>query len=233
MDLRDRNVVVTGASGALGGAVTALLLEQGATCHLPVRRTIEPSGFGAANRGRVSVTSGVDLTDEGAVRHFYSSLRDLWASVHCAGGFAMGPLAETSLGDLSGMLAINLHSAFLCCREAARVIRAGGGHGRIVNVAARPALEPRTGAGMTAYTASKAALAGLTVAFAEELAGEGIWVNAVAPSILDTRANRKAMPDADASRWPTVEDVARVIVFLASPANGCARGAIVPVYGRS
>ncbi len=225
--------MVTGASGALGGAVTTHLLEQGAICHLPVRGRSDPSALGDANRERVAVTNGVDLTDEDAVRDFYASIGELWASVHCAGGFAMAPLAETSLGDLSAMLRINLHTAFLCCREATRVMRAGGGPGRIVNVAARPALEPRSGAGMTAYTASKAALSGLTVALAEELAPEGIWVNAVAPSILDTPENRQAMPAADASRWPTVDEVARVIVFLASPANGCTRGAVVPVYGRS
>jgi len=99
-------------------------------------------------------------------------------------------------------------------------------------VAARPALEWRGGAGMAAYTASKAAVAALTVALAEEVAKDAILVNAVAPSILDTPANRKAMPQADHAAWPKVEDVAQTILFLASPANKVTRGAVVPVYGR-
>jgi NAD(P)-dependent dehydrogenase (short-subunit alcohol dehydrogenase family) len=105
--------------------------------------------------------------------------------------------------------------------------------GRIVNVAARPGLEWRSGAGMAAYTASKAGVAALTAALAEEVAKDGILVNAVAPSILDTPANREAMPKADYSAWPKVEEVASTIVFLASPDNRVTRGAIVPVYGKS
>jgi NAD(P)-dependent dehydrogenase (short-subunit alcohol dehydrogenase family) len=226
---RGRNVVVTGAAGALGAAVTRLLVSRGATCHLPLHAT----PLGDPGAGSVRITSGVDLSDERAVERFYAGLPELWASVHCVGGFTLAPLGETTLADLSHMLAINLAPTFLCCREAARVMRAGKGGGRIVNVAARPALEPRAGAGMAAYAASKAAVAAFTVALAEELAPEGIWVNAVAPSILDTPANRAAMPDADASRWPRPEDVAETIAHLASPANAATRGAIIPVYGRS
>jgi NAD(P)-dependent dehydrogenase (short-subunit alcohol dehydrogenase family) len=105
--------------------------------------------------------------------------------------------------------------------------------GRIVNVAARPALEPRTGAGMTAYTIAKSGVATLTMALAEEVAKDGILVNAVAPSIMDTPANRKAMPKADFDKWPKVEEVAATILFLASPDNRVTRGAVVPVYGKS
>ena len=95
-----------------------------------------------------------------------------------------------------GQVETNLVSAYLCCRAAVQAMRKGGG-GRIVNVAARPALEPRQGASMTAYTAAKAAVAALTVALGEEVAKDGILVNAVAPSIMDTPANRKSMPKAD------------------------------------
>ena len=112
------------------------------------------------------------------------------------------------------------------------ITRTGAG-GRIVNVAARPGLEWRTGAGMAAYTASKAAVAALTVALAEEVAKAGILVNAVAPSIMDTAANRQDMPNADHALWPKVEEVAATICFLASPENRVTRGAVVPVYGRS
>jgi NAD(P)-dependent dehydrogenase (short-subunit alcohol dehydrogenase family) len=104
--------------------------------------------------------------------------------------------------------------------------------GRIVNVASRQGVEPRQGANLTAYTAAKAGVAALTMALAEEVAGDGILVNAVAPSLMDTPANRKAMPKADFSTWPKVEEVAATIVFLASPENKVTRGAVVPVYGR-
>ena len=109
--------------------------------------------------------------------------------------------------------------------------RTGAG-GRIVNVATRPALEWRAGAGMVAYVASKAALAAMTVALGEEVVGNGILVNAVAPSTMDTPANRQAMPKADHDAWIKVEDVAATILFLASPENRVTRGAVVPVYGK-
>src|SRR5262249_14283882 len=133
--------------------------------------------------------------------------------------------------DLMRQLNSNFVSCFLCCHAAVKAMAAGGG--RIVNVAARPALEWRTGAGMVAYAAGKAAVAGLTAALAEEVAQQNILVNAVVPSIMDTPANRKAMPKADHARWPKVEEVAATILFLASPDNLVSRGALVPVYGRS
>ena len=132
-----------------------------------------------------------------------------------------------------GQIETNLVSCFLCCRAAVVAMSKGKSGGRIVNVAARPALEPRMGAGMTAYTASKAGVAALTASLAEEVAKDGILVNAVAPSIMDTPANRSAMPKADFSAWPKVEEVAATILFLASPDNAVTRGAIVPVYGKS
>jgi NAD(P)-dependent dehydrogenase (short-subunit alcohol dehydrogenase family) len=131
-------------------------------------------------------------------------------------------------------LETNLISAFLCCRAAVMAMkRTQGEGGRIVNVAARPALEWRGGANMLAYAASKAAVAAFTVGLAEEVADDGILVNAVAPSIMDTPANRKAMPKADHAAWPKVDEVAQTILFLASPDNAVTRGAIIPVYGRT
>ncbi len=106
-----------------------------------------------------------------------------------------------------------------------------GRNGRIVNVAARPVLVPT--AQMTAYSASKAAVAALTVSLAEELSESGIWVNAIVPSIIDTPANRAAMPDAGHGAWPKPDEIAETIAFLASPQNAVTRGALVPVYGKS
>jgi len=127
----------------------------------------------------------------------------------------------------------NLVSAYLCSRSAAMTLRRLGSGERIVNVAARQALEHRLGAGSVTYTIAKAAVAALTTSLGAELAKEDILVNAVAPSIMDTPGNRAAMPKADFQSWPTVEDVAAAILFLASPANTVTRGAVVPVYGRS
>ena len=145
----------------------------------------------------------------------------------------MAPVAKSDKAGLMQLLDTNLVSCFLCCSAAVNAMGRSGQGGRIVNVAARHALEWRSGAGMVAYTASKAAVAALTVALSEEVAKEGILVNAVAPSIMDTPANRAAMPKADYNAWPKVEEVAATILFLASPENKVTRGAIVPVYGRS
>lgn len=220
------HVVVTGASGELGGVVAALLAERGVKLHLPVRST----GKLDAALARAHVTAGIDLGDELAVESFYRDLPELWASIHCAGAFAFTPIEGARGGDLDKMLAVNARSAFLCSREAARRMRAAKRGGRIVNVVSRQALDPRRGASMVPYTMSKAAVAALTVALAEELAGDRIGVNAVAPSILDTPANRAAMPGADVSKWVKLEDVAETVLFLGSPACA-ASGTLVPVYG--
>jgi len=126
----------------------------------------------------------------------------------------------------------NLVSTYLCCRAAVAALGRTGKGGRIVNVASRQGVEPRQGANLTAYTAAKAAVAALTAALAEEVAKDGILVNAVAPSLMDTPANRKSMPKADYAAWPKVEEVAATIAFLASPENAVTRGAVVTVYGK-
>ncbi len=231
MEFEGRQVVVTGGTGALGRAVVSALLEQRATCHIPVHESEPPEGFADRNSGRLKLYPGVELSDQAQVDAFYGKVGRLWASIHIAGGFAAKPLAQTSKSDLMGQLDTNLVSCFLCCRAALPAMGPGGG--RIVNVAARPALEPRTGAGMTAYTIAKSGVAALTVALAEEVARDGVLVNAVAPSVMDTPDNRKAMPKADFALWPKVEEVAATIRFLSSPLNAVTRGAIVTVYGRS
>jgi NAD(P)-dependent dehydrogenase (short-subunit alcohol dehydrogenase family) len=176
----------------------------------------------------VRVATGVDLANDRAVAEFYATLPELWASIHCAGGFAMAPVTDTRLADAQAMWAINTTTAFLCSREAARALRGRGG--RIVNVVSRQALDPRAGAGATAYTMSKAAVAALTAALAAELGREGVLVNAVAPGILDTPANRAAMPTADTSAWTSLDAAAASIVFLASPDNRATNGALLPLY---
>ena len=224
-----RHVVITGGTGALGSAVVEAFLAQGADIHVHVPVAFERELERFSPSREVHTELGVDLRDEASCQAFYDTVSGpLWASVHIAGGFAMSPLGETSMDEYRRLVELNLTTCFLCCREAARRME---GEGRIVNVAAKPALVP-TG-GMAAYSATKAAVAGLTQSLAEELAPRGIWVNAVVPSIMNTPANVAAMPDADHGAWPTVAEVASTIAFLGSAENGVTRGALVPVYGRS
>jgi len=232
MDFSGKHVVVTGGTGALGSAVLGSLLGLGATCTVPYRHEVEAQRFAHRGDPNARLIAVSDLSDEAAVAKIYAGITP-WASIHIAGGFAMGKVADTDKAAVMAQLDGNLVSCFLCCRAAVNAMLAAGSGGRIVNVAARPALEWRSGAGMTAYTIAKSGVAALTIALAEEVAKEGILVNVVAPSIMDTPANRAAMPKADHALWPKVEEVAATIVFLASPDNRVTRGAVVPVYGKA
>ncbi|NOT08977.1 MAG: SDR family NAD(P)-dependent oxidoreductase [Gemmatimonadales bacterium] len=221
--LDGKNVVITGGDGALGQAVVESFRQAGATCHLPILGPVTtPAAPG------VLLTGTMNLTDDRAVTAYYAGLPPLWASIHLAGGYLAKPFADTSHDDLTRQLELNLTTAFLCCREAVRAMRRSGG-GRIVNVGARVVEAPIGGA--VAYSASKAAVAALTRALAVEVRGEDILVNAILPSIIDTPANRAAMPKADANKWPKPEELAAAILWLSSPANRLTSGALVPVYG--
>ena len=224
-ELDGKNVVVTGGDGALGQSVVEAFRKAGAICHLPLFRP----GPGEPAEG-VHATGPVNLTDEAAVEAYYAALPPLAASVHLAGGFAAKPIAETTRADLSQQLDLNLVTAFLCCREAVKALRKSGG-GRIVNVGSRAVELPARN--QVAYAISKSGVATLTRALAVEVRDEGILVNAVLPSIIDTPANRAAMPKANHDRWPRADEVARTIVWLASGENRLTSGALIPVYGRA
>jgi NAD(P)-dependent dehydrogenase (short-subunit alcohol dehydrogenase family) len=233
IDYENRHVVVTGGTGALGTAVLAALLDAGAICHVPYRSAQALNRCPHRENGRVSFVMVGELADETEVTRFYEGLQQLWASIHLAGAYTPAPIAQSGKALLMSQLETNLVTAYVCSRAAALAMRRVGAGGRIVNVAARQALEPRIAAGSVAYTIAKAGVGALTTALGAELANEGILVNAIAPSIMDTPDNRAAMPKAPFDSWPKVEEVASTIVFLASPANSATRGAVVPVYGKS
>lgn len=224
-----RNIVVTGGTGGLGTVVVARLIAAGAVCHVPSRREASETEPAAG----LHIMPGIDLTDEADVARLYGTVPDLWASIHLAGGFAMGPIDTAGADDLQHMLELNVITAWLCARAAVAAMRRTGAGGRIINVAARPALEPRRGARMLPYATSKAAVAALTVALAEEVKGDHILVNAIAPSTIDTEANRKAMPKADPAKWLPPESAAEAVLMLVSPAATEISGAVLPLYARA
>jgi NAD(P)-dependent dehydrogenase (short-subunit alcohol dehydrogenase family) len=210
--MNGKHVVVSGGKGALGRAVVEMFTARGAVVHL------------------LDVPE-VDAGDEAQVTAFYGRLPELWASVHLVGGFAMAPVGQTTLAELERMWRLNTVTCFLACREAVRTMKRGKGGGRIVNVAARPVLQPA--GGMVAYVTGKAGVAAITQSLAVELVEDNILVNAVVPSIIDTPANRVAMPAANHASWPTPAQIAETIAFLASPDNALTSGTLVPVYGRA
>src|SRR5690242_15016760 len=153
MDFRNRHVIVTGGAGALGTAVVARLVEAGALCHVPCLNEAEAARFRLRDHKQVTVTVTGSLADEAGIEKLYRGIAPLWASIHTVGGFAAARLRDTELKTIRQQFEMNLLSCILCCRAAVRAMTGAGG--RIVNVAARPGLEWRSGAGMTAYSASK------------------------------------------------------------------------------
>ncbi len=229
MNFANKTVIVTGGTGALGRAVVGARLAAGAKCRVPYVVDAEAAAY--PHKDRVTLVGHCELTNEADVARLYDGVDDLWASIHIAGGFAMGAVADTDKTGMLDMLNTNFVTCYLCSRAAIQNFDAAGG--RIVNISARPGIEPRQGGGMAPYATSKAAVAAFTQSLAAEVAPMGILVNAVAPSIIDTPANRAAMPKADHANWPKPGEIAATIAFLASPDNKVTTGAIVAVPGRT
>ncbi|HYC64671.1 MAG TPA: SDR family NAD(P)-dependent oxidoreductase [Reyranellaceae bacterium] len=228
--LQDKHIVITGGTGALGVAVVKALADAGAQCHVPaIEKSVPVDRFPKG----VSVTTGLDLSTEAAVGAYYATLPLLSGVINLAGGFAWAPIADSPLSVLQQQLSMNFVSCVLSCREAVANFRKGGKGGHIVNISARPALNPRQGANMTAYTASKAAVAAFTVALAEELKGDNISVVALCPSTIDTPTNRKDMPKADHASWVKPSAIAELIVAQLSLTDPVNSGALIPVYGKA
>ncbi|HZS26990.1 MAG TPA: SDR family NAD(P)-dependent oxidoreductase [Candidatus Angelobacter sp.] len=232
-----KSVLVAGGTGGLGRAVTLAFVEEGAKVVVTYRKQEEFDAVknAASKNGPALEGRRVDVTDEAAVRQLIESIlaqhNRLDVLVNAVGGFAGGGKLwelDTKIFDL--MLALNLRSGYALARAVTPVMLKQKA-GAIVNVASKAALDH--GAGVAAYAASKAAALALMDSLAAEVKGTGMRVNSVLPSIIDTEANRKAMPGADFTKWPKPEEIARVILFLCSDDAKLIHGAAVPVYGDS
>ncbi|MCX4245671.1 3-oxoacyl-ACP reductase FabG [Paraliomyxa miuraensis] len=229
--MKDRHVLVTGGSGGLGTAVTALMLAKGAQVTVPVvddRQVAHLRHDLGADADRVA-TPRADLRDEAEVQRVIDAMPRVDAALCLVGGFAMGPTDAFAVEDLRAQLELNVVTTFLVIKHALRRMKETG-YGRIVTVGSRAAVEPP--GGLAAYAAAKAAVVALTKSVAEETRQLDITANCVLPSVIDTPANRAAMGDADASQWVTPRRLAESIAFLASEAAGELRGGTLPVYGR-
>ena len=217
-----RTVLVFGATGALGGGLAVAFAAAGASVagadkHLP----------SAARRLDGVSYHEVDVLDDDALGGLFGSGPPPWAVINTIGGYAPhAPLDALDPGELTAQLSLNLVSAALVTKHELAALRRAG-QGRIVHTASRAAQVTR-GQGF-AYSVSKLGVLHLVAMAADETRGTGITVNCVVPSIIDTPANRAAMPDADHGSWPKVDDIARAYLFLASPQAHLVSGAAVPV----
>lgn len=212
--LEGKRILITGATGGLGTAVTRAFAAAGAQVTGVARSASSPSMIAA------------DITTQEGTRALFDQAGDIDAVVHLVGGFAGGMTVDATGADtLQQMLDINLKSAFLVFSEALPRMRARGLGGALLAIGTRAAIDPQPMLGV--YAASKAALVSLVQTIARENVANAITANIVLPGTMDTPANRKAMPDADPSKWTDPNDVAALLVHLAS--NRAVTGAVIPV----
>lgn len=238
-DLSGRVALVAGATGGLGEAVCATLLGSGAqvwalSAHAQPQLTERLRDIVGQASERLRLLP-VDASDEARVVAAIAEIvqRDgrLDILVNLIGGFAAGqPVTELEADTFERMLSLNLRPTFLLAKHAAREM-ARTGWGRIVNTSSRAAWSGRRNA--AAYAVAKAGVITFTETMAEETRAQGITVNVILPSIIDTPANRTAMPTADFDRWPRPDQIARVIAFLVSDDASLISGASIPVFGQA
>lgn len=226
-------ILVSGGTGGLGRAVTAEFLGEGAAVVVTYRHQSEFDTLRSEAGAHASRLSGyaVDLTDDHAVRQLVAGIiakhGRLDAAVNSVGGYAAGwKLWEMKPEVMDQMLALNLRSGYVLMRSVVPVMLEQG-RGAIINVAAKAAVDHAGSA--AAYAASKSAAVAMIDSLAADLKGTSIRANSILPSIIDTEANRRAMPSADFSKWPKPRDIARVILFLCSDDARVIRGAAIPV----
>jgi NAD(P)-dependent dehydrogenase (short-subunit alcohol dehydrogenase family) len=225
--------LVAGGTGGLGRAVSLAFLEEGATAVVTYRKEGELDALRQAAGAHASRLDGhsIDVTNDAAVHQAIASVvakyGRLDAMVNAVGGYAAGSkLWEADPKILDQMLSLNLYSGYVLFRSVVPVMFKQG-RGAIVNVAAMAAVNPAPSA--AAYAASKAAAVAMVESLAADLKGTGVRANSILPSIIDTDANRRAMPGADFSKWPKPEEIAQVILFLCSDEAKLIHGASIPV----
>ena len=231
--MRDQAIVITGAFGSLGAATARAAIKLGARVALIDRAATAPAEL-IAQAGAAGVfLPGVDLADEAAAKTAidtaHERLQGLDALINTAGAFRWQTVADGDPAVWDSLFSINVKTTLHTCRAAIPHLRASRA-GRIVNVGAYAAL--KAGAGMGAYTASKAGVHRLTESLSAELKDQRITVNAVLPSIIDTPPNRKDMPNADFSTWVSTDSLANILLFLVSEQAQDITGALLPVTGR-
>lgn len=229
--------LVAGGTGGLGRAVSLAFLREGAELIVTYRNDQEFADLKSHAGENAPRLTGrrVDVTDEAAVEQLIAGIgvekKMLDVLVNTVGGYAGGmKLWKMDTKVLDQMLALNLRSGFILSRAAVKAMLRQG-KGAIVNVASKAALDH--GAGVGAYAASKAAAVAMMDSLAADLKGSGVRVNSILPDVIDTEANRKAMPGADFGKWPKPEEIARVILFFCSDDARIVHGAAIPVYGDS
>jgi NAD(P)-dependent dehydrogenase (short-subunit alcohol dehydrogenase family) len=227
--------LVTGGTGGLGRAVSLAFLEEGAKVVVTYREQREMDNLKRIGGAAIASLEGfpVDVTDGAAIDQFVKSVVEkhghLDALVNTVGAYAGGTkLWETESKVFERMMTLNLQAGYSILRAVVPAMLKQG-RGAIVNIASRAAVDHASGA--AGYAASKAAAVAMLDSLAADLKGTGVRANSILPSIIDTEANRKAMPNADFAQWPKPEDIARVILFLCSDEARLIHGASVPVYG--
>jgi NAD(P)-dependent dehydrogenase (short-subunit alcohol dehydrogenase family) len=235
MNFKDKIVVITGGTGALGGAVTAAFLQAGAKVVVTYRSEQEFDALKASANAPDALTGiKTNVLDEASVKAMVQQTAHfgrLDVLVNLVGGYLGGvPVAEMSLEQWNKIIDLNLKSAFLCCKHVLPLMMQQNA-GRIINIGSKGGLQG--GEGISVYGASKAGLINFTQSLAAEGKRYNITANAVIPGIIDTPANRQAMPDGNFDEWVKPEALARVILFLSSEEARTITGAVIPVFGKS
>jgi Dehydrogenases with different specificities (related to short-chain alcohol dehydrogenases) len=236
MKLKDKVAIVTGGTGALGKAVVVAFLEEGAkaVCTYVVDKELEELLALIRDDKQRLFPIKADVTKKNKVARVVAKTVEKFGRIdilaNIVGGFVYSMIADTSEKDWDQMMSMNLNTAFLCSKAVLPHMM-GQDYGKIIVISSRPGLKGAAGVG--AYAASKAGVLNLTETIAEEVKDYDINVNAVLPSTIDTPGNRRAMPEADFSKWVKPEEIARVIVFLSSDDSKPISGAGIPVYGKA
>ncbi len=234
--LDGKTVIITGGSGGLGKSVVNIFLEHGANVICTYHKEEELKKFThlmdnypnsvVIVKGNVTKEKPILKIINNAVKRFKS----VDILINIVGGFTKANITETNMEDFERMIDMNLKSAFVCCKSVIphMILQK---HGKIINIGAKPALNGASG--VTAYSASKAGVVNLTKSLAEEVLKHNINVNAIIPGTIYTEANMQAMPRAKHKNWVKPEEIAKVILFLATEDSDPISGAAIPVYGKS